>query len=177
MRTKIRRALVSVSDKRGLPQLVRALHEFGIELVSSSSTAAAIETTGVPVTPVEAVTGSPEMLDGRVKTLHPTIHGGLLADRAQPSHLEDLERHGIAPFDLVVSNLYPFEESPDIETIDIGGPAMTRAAAKNHAWVTIVTDPEQYEPLVDELRANDGTVGPELRRAFAIDGPPEPRSE
>jgi phosphoribosylaminoimidazolecarboxamide formyltransferase / IMP cyclohydrolase len=169
MRTKIRRALVSVSDKRGLPQLVRALHELGVELVSSSSTAAAIEAAGVPVTPVDAVTGSPEMLDGRVKTLHPKIHGGLLADRGQQSHLDDLERYGIAPFDLVVSNLYPFEESPDIETIDIGGPAMTRAAAKNHAWVTIVTDPDQYAPLIEELRANDGSVGEATRRAFAIE--------
>jgi phosphoribosylaminoimidazolecarboxamide formyltransferase / IMP cyclohydrolase len=168
MRTKIRRALVSVFDKHGLPQLVRALHELGVELVSSSSTAAAIEAAGVPVTSVDAVTGSPEMLDGRVKTLHPKIHGGLLADRGQQSHLDDLDRYGIAPFDLVVSNLYPFEDSPDIETIDIGGPAMTRAAAKNHAWVTIVTDPAQYELLVEELRANDGTVGPETRRALAI---------
>jgi phosphoribosylaminoimidazolecarboxamide formyltransferase / IMP cyclohydrolase len=109
------------------------------------------------------------MLDGRVKTLHPKIHGGLLADLGNESHRRDLDLHGILPFELVVSNLYPFEERPDIETIDIGGPAMTRAAAKNHAWVTIVTSPEQYAPLLTELRANDGTVGPEVRKTFARD--------
>jgi phosphoribosylaminoimidazolecarboxamide formyltransferase/IMP cyclohydrolase len=107
------------------------------------------------------------MLDGRVKTLHPKIHGGLLADLGNESHRRDLDLHGILPFELVVSNLYPFEERPDIETIDIGGPAMTRAAAKNHAWVTIVTSPDQYGPLLTELHAHDGTVGPETRAAFA----------
>ena len=107
------------------------------------------------------------MLDGRVKTLHPKIHGGLLADRAKESHRADLDTYGIEPFDLVVSNLYPFLERPDIETIDIGGPAMTRAAAKNYAWVTIVTSPDQYGPLVDELRANDGKVGPRPAASFA----------
>ena len=101
------------------------------------------------------------MLDGRVKTLHPKIHGGLLADLGNETHRRDLDLHGILPFELVVSNLYPFEQRPDIETIDIGGPAMTRAAAKNHAWVTIVTSPDQYGPLLDELHANDGTVGDE----------------
>ncbi len=99
------------------------------------------------------------MLDGRVKTLHPKIHGGLLADLGNEGHRRDLDLHGIRPFELVVSNLYPFEARPDIETIDIGGPAMTRAAAKNHAWVTIVTSPDQYGPLLTELHANDGTVG------------------
>jgi phosphoribosylaminoimidazolecarboxamide formyltransferase/IMP cyclohydrolase len=107
------------------------------------------------------------MLDHRVVTLHPKIHGGLLADRGKGSHQADLATHGIEPFDLVVSNLYPFLDKPDIETIDIGGPAMTRAAAKNHEWVTIVTTPDQYGPLVDELRANDGQVSAETRRQFA----------
>ena len=137
--------------------------------MSSGGTATAIAEAGIPVTAVEDVTGVPEMLDDRVKTLHPKIHGGLLADRGKESHRADLETHGIQPFDLVVSNLYPFLERPEIETIDIGGPAMTRAAAKNHAWVTIVTSPDQYAPLLDELRANDGAVGAETRREFALE--------
>ena len=169
MRTRIKRALLSVWDKRGLVELARGLHELGVELVSSGNTSAALEAAELPVTRVETVTGSPEMLDGRVKTLHPKIHGGLLADLGNDSHRHDLDLHGILPFELVVSNLYPFEQRPDIETIDIGGPAMTRAAAKNHAWVTIVTDPSQYAPLLMELRANDGTVGADTRRAFALE--------
>ncbi len=167
--TKIERALLSVWDKTGLVDLARALHEMGVELVSSGNTSAALQEAGIPVTRVEDVTGSPEMLDGRVKTLHPKIHGGLLADRGKASHLADLETHGIRGFDLVVSNLYPFFDRPDIETIDIGGPAMTRAAAKNHAWVAIVTSPDQYGPLLDELRADDGTLSDATRRAFALE--------
>jgi len=167
--TKIERALLSVWDKAGLVDLARALHEMGVELVSSGNTSAALHEAGIPVTRVEDVTGSPEMLDGRVKTLHPKIHGGLLADRGKESHRADLDAHGIRGFDLVVSNLYPFFERPDIETIDIGGPAMTRAAAKNHAWVTIVTSPDQYQPLLDELRANGGTVSDATRRSFALE--------
>ncbi len=167
-RTKIRRALLSVYDKAGLTELAKGLDELGVEVVSSGNTSTTLEAAGIPVTRVEAVTGSPEMLDGRVKTLHPKIHGGLLADLANESHRRDLDLHGIRPFELVVSNLYPFEQRPDIETIDIGGPAMTRAAAKNHAWVTIVTSPDQYGPLLTELRANDGTVSADLRRAFAL---------
>ena len=166
-RTKIKRALLSVYDKTGLIELAKGLHELGVEVVSSGNTSAALEAAGIPVTRVEQVTSSPEMLDGRVKTLHPKIHGGLLADLGTESHRRDLDLHGILPFELVVSNLYPFEERPDIETIDIGGPAMTRAAAKNHAWVTIVTSPDQYGPLLTELHAHDGTVGPETRAAFA----------
>src|SRR5436190_4788680 len=164
---KIERALLSVWDKTGLLDLARVLHELGVELVSSGGTATAIADAGIPVTAVEDVTGVPEMLDQRVKTLHPKIHGGLLADRGKASHRADLDTHGIEPFDLVVSNLYPFLERPEIDTIDIGGPAMTRAAAKNHEWVTIVTSPDQYGPLVEELRANDGAVSPELRREYA----------
>ena len=169
--TKIERALLSVWDKAGLVDLARALHEMGVELVSSGNTSAALSEAGIPVTRVEDVTGSPEMLDGRVKTLHPKIHGGLLADRGKESHRADLETHGIRGFDLVVSNLYPFFDRPDIETIDIGGPAMTRAAAKNHAWVTIVTSPDQYKvafnsqsaadlpfELLEELIASAGTT-------------------
>jgi phosphoribosylaminoimidazolecarboxamide formyltransferase/IMP cyclohydrolase len=169
MNVKIKRALLSVWNKAGLVELAQGLNALGVEIVSSGNTSAALEAAGVPVTRVEEVTTSPEMLDGRVKTLHPKIHGGLLADIGNESHRRDLELHGILPFELVVSNLYPFEQSPDIETIDIGGPAMTRAAAKNHQWVTIVTDPDQYGPLLEELHANDGTVSQELRRAFALE--------
>ncbi len=169
MRTKIKRALLSVYDKTGLVEFARGLHELGVELVSSGNTSSALEAAGIPVTTVEAVTESPEMLNGRVKTLHPKIHGGLLADLGNEGHRHDLDVSGIRPFELVVSNLYPFEQRPEIETIDIGGPAMTRAAAKNHAWVTIVTDPSQYGPLLVELHANDGTVGPDTRQAFALE--------
>jgi phosphoribosylaminoimidazolecarboxamide formyltransferase / IMP cyclohydrolase len=167
MKIKIKRALLSVYDKSGLVELARGLHELGVELVSSGNTSAALEAEGIPVTRVEDVTGSPEMLDGRVKTLHPKIHGGLLADLGNDTHRRDLDLHGIRPFELVVSNLYPFEQNPGIETIDIGGPAMTRAAAKNHAWVTIVTSPAQYTTLLTELHANDGEITLETRRAFA----------
>ncbi|HUV11773.1 MAG TPA: bifunctional phosphoribosylaminoimidazolecarboxamide formyltransferase/IMP cyclohydrolase, partial [Acidimicrobiia bacterium] len=115
------------------------------------------------------MTGVPEMLEHRVVTLHPKVHGGILADRAKASHRADLETHGIEPFDLVVSNLYPFHEQPDIETIDIGGPAMTRAAAKNHAWVGIVSSPDQYAAVLDELRGNEGTLSDATRRALALE--------
>jgi phosphoribosylaminoimidazolecarboxamide formyltransferase/IMP cyclohydrolase len=169
MRVHVRRALLSVWDKTGLVDLAQGLHELGVELVSSGNTSAELEAAGIPVTRVETVTGSPEMLDGRVKTLHPKIHGGLLADLGNADHRRDLDLHGIRPFELVVSNLYPFFDRPDIETIDIGGPAMTRAAAKNHEWVTIVTSPDQYGALLEELHAHDGAVGPETRRAFALD--------
>jgi phosphoribosylaminoimidazolecarboxamide formyltransferase/IMP cyclohydrolase len=166
----LRRALLSVSDKAGLVAFARALHdELGFELVSSGGTARALTDAGVPVIRVEDVTGFPEMLDHRVVTLHPKIHGGLLADRGKDAHRVDLERHGIAPFDLVVSNLYPFAERPDVETVDIGGPAMVRAAAKNHAWVAVVTDPSQYDEVLAELRANDGALSDETRRRLALD--------
>ena len=162
MRTKIKTARCSRSgtrpDSSTSPGAARARRR---ARVVGQHARRSLEAAGIPVTRVEDVTGSPEMLDGRVKTLHPKIHGGLLADRGKETHRPDLDLHGIRPFELVVSNLYPFLERPDIETIDIGGPAMTRAAAKNHAWVTIVTSPDQYGPLLDELRANDGTVGAE----------------
>ncbi len=168
-RIKIERALLSVYDKTGVVDLARALVRHGVELVSSGGTARALQEAGLPVTTVEQVTGAPEMLDHRVVTLHPKVHGGILADLGKPTHREDLERHGIAPFQLVVTSLYPFTERPDIETIDIGGPAMIRAAAKNHAWVTVITSAEQYERLVTELDANDGTIGDDTRRELAID--------
>jgi len=162
-----RRALVSVSDKSGLVDFARGLVELGFELVASGGTAAALAEGGLPVTTVESVTDAPEMLDGRVKTLHPRVHGGLLADLGNPDHRADLERQGIEPFQLVVSNLYPFAERPDVETIDIGGPAMVRASAKNHAWVGVVTSPAQYDEVLAELRASDGTLSDATRRLLA----------
>src|SRR5215471_8204096 len=148
----IKRALVSVYDKTGLTELASALGAAGVEIVSTGSTAAAIAAAGVPVTRVEEVTGFPECLDGRVKTLHPGVHAGLLADRRLPAHVRQLSELGIQPFDLLVSNLYPFEQTvasgadPQhcVEQIDIGGPAMVRAAAKNHANVAVVVRPGRY---------------------------------
>ena len=149
---EVRRALLAVYDKTGIAELARSLDELGVSLVSSGGTAATLRDAGIPVTPVEEVTGFPEMLDGRVKTLHPRIHGGLLADARKPEHLAQLAEHGIEPFDLVVVNLYPFRETVAsgagvddvIEKIDIGGPAMVRAAAKNFESVGVVVDPSRY---------------------------------
>jgi phosphoribosylaminoimidazolecarboxamide formyltransferase / IMP cyclohydrolase len=167
-RTKISRALLSVYDKTGVVEFARELQQRGVQLVSSGGTAKAIADAGVPVTAVDDITGVPPILDHRVVTLHPKIHGGILADRSKKTHDEDMATYGIEPFDLVVSNLYPFAQDPGIETIDVGGPAMVRAAAKNHAFVTIVTDASQYAPLLEEMDANDNTVGDDTRRAFAI---------
>ena len=164
------RALLSVWDKTGLADFARALHEeLGFELVSSGGTARELTAAGLPVTTVEQVTGAPEMLEHRVVTLHPKIHGGILADLDKDSHRADLDRHGIEPFALVVSNLYPFVERPDIETIDVGGPTMVRAAAKNHAHVGIVTSPSQYDAVLAELRAHDGMLTDATRRALALE--------
>ncbi|MGZ6975426.1 MAG: bifunctional phosphoribosylaminoimidazolecarboxamide formyltransferase/IMP cyclohydrolase [Acidimicrobiia bacterium] len=162
------RALLSVYDKTGLVEFATGLSELGVELVSSGGTARAIADAGLPVTTVEEVTGSPEMLDHRVVTLHPKIHGGILADRGKESHRADLEEHGIQAFDLVVSNLYPFGSDPGIELIDIGGPAMVRAAAKNHAWVAIVTSPSQYETVLHELKGS-GAISDATRRNLALE--------
>jgi phosphoribosylaminoimidazolecarboxamide formyltransferase/IMP cyclohydrolase len=166
---KIERALLSVYDKTGLPELARALHELGIELVSSRSTFAAITEAGVPVIDVADITGVPPILDHRVVTLHPKIHGGLLAEPTKASHQDDMAEYGISPFQLVVSNLYPFLSDPSVDLIDIGGPAMVRASAKNHEFVTVVTAIEQYGPFLAELRANHGVVSIETRRAFALE--------
>jgi phosphoribosylaminoimidazolecarboxamide formyltransferase/IMP cyclohydrolase len=160
------RALLSVWDKSGLEPFARGLHELGWELLASGGTAAALAAAGLPVTPVEGVTASPEMLGGRVKTLHPSIHGGILADRSNPRHVADLEAHGIAPIDLVVCNLYPFMAKPSIETIDVGGPTMVRAAAKNHAHVGVIVDPADYPTVLDELRAA-GRLSDDTRRRLA----------
>ncbi len=160
------RALLSVYDKRGLVDLARGLHELGWELVSSGGTSTALTEAGIPHLEVAAVTGAPEMLGGRVKTLHPVIAGGILADRANPQHVADLDARGIEPIDLVVCNLYPFRSDPSIEMIDIGGPTMVRAAAKNHGSVGVVVDPDRYPAVLAELRA-DGTLAAGTRRALA----------
>ncbi|MGA8846618.1 MAG: bifunctional phosphoribosylaminoimidazolecarboxamide formyltransferase/IMP cyclohydrolase [Nocardioides sp.] len=162
----IRRALVSVYDKSGLDDLVRALHEAGVALVSTGGSAALIEGLGLPVTKVEDLTGFPECLDGRVKTLHPKVHAGILADRRLESHVAQLAELGVEPFDLVVSNLYPFTDTvasgaaPDdcVEQIDIGGPSMVRAAAKNHPSVAIVTSPDRYADVLDAVSAGGFTL-------------------
>ncbi len=158
------RALLSVYDKTGLADLAAGLVELGWDLVASGNTAAVLADAGIDHAEVAAVTGSPEMLDGRVKTLHPAIHGGILADRDKPSHLADLDAQGIEPIDLVVSNLYPFTSDPGVELIDIGGPAMVRAAAKNFAHVGIVTQPGDYPGVLEELRRTGGLTGATRRR-------------
>ena len=160
------RALLSVYDKVGIVELGRGLHDLGWELVSSSNTARALREAGLAVTEVADVTGVPEMLGHRVVTLHPNIHGGLLADLDNPEHVADLQRHGITPIGLIVSNLYPFVDRPDVETIDIGGPAMVRAAAKNYAHVAVVVDPADYGAVLDELRSS-GVLSAATRRALA----------
>ncbi|MBP1642842.1 MAG: phosphoribosylaminoimidazolecarboxamide formyltransferase/IMP cyclohydrolase [Acidobacteria bacterium] len=171
-----RRALLSVTDKTGLVELARGLVELGVELVSTGGTAAHLTEAGLPVTPVAKVTGSPEILDGRVKTLHPRIHGGLLADRSKAEHLAALAEHGIERIDVVAVNLYPFRQtaadptaSPErvVEMIDIGGPSMLRAAAKNFAGVAVLVDPLDYPRVLAELRAGGGVVPLETRRSLA----------
>jgi phosphoribosylaminoimidazolecarboxamide formyltransferase/IMP cyclohydrolase len=164
-RTPVRRALLGVYDKSGVEELARGLADAGVELVSTGATARRIAEAGIPVTPVEQVTGFPECLDGRVKTLHPGVHAGILADRRKPDHVRQLDELGIAAFDLVVVNLYPFRETvasgatPDecIEQIDIGGPAMVRAAAKNHPSVAVVVDPARYGDVLAAV-AEGGTT-------------------
>ncbi|MDP7550733.1 MAG: bifunctional phosphoribosylaminoimidazolecarboxamide formyltransferase/IMP cyclohydrolase [Acidimicrobiales bacterium] len=160
------RALLSVHDKVGIVDLGRALVELGWDLVSSGGTAQLLADEGVPVTEVAQITQAPEMLGGRVKTLHPVIHGGILADRSNPDHVADLDGRGIKPIDLVVANLYPFTSDPSIELIDIGGPTMVRAAAKNHAHVGVVVDPDDYGPVLAELET-DGTLCDNTRRRLA----------
>jgi phosphoribosylaminoimidazolecarboxamide formyltransferase/IMP cyclohydrolase len=160
------RALLSVHDKTGLEEFATGLTALGVELVASGGTAKALEAAGIDHIEVAEVTGVPEMLGGRVKTLHPAIHAGILADRSNQSHLEDLAAQGIATIDLVACNLYPFETRPSIETMDIGGPTMIRAAAKNCAYVTVVVHPAEYAIVLDELGA-DGVVGDLTRRRLA----------
>ena len=173
---KIRRALVSVHDKTGVVEFARALADLHVEILSTGGTAKLLRESGVTVRDVSDVTGFPEMMDGRVKTLHPRIHGGLLARRDVPEHMAALERHGIPPIDLVVVALYPFEATvaragvtmaDAIEQIDVGGPAMIRAAAKNSASVAVVTDPSQYRAVIDELRVGAGSLRADTRARLA----------
>ncbi|MEO3387276.1 bifunctional phosphoribosylaminoimidazolecarboxamide formyltransferase/IMP cyclohydrolase [Mesorhizobium sp. CAU 1741] len=172
---RARRALLSVSDKTGLIELAQALANAGIELVSTGGTAKAIAEAGIAVRDVSEITGFPEIMDGRVKTLHPSVHGGLLAIRDDAEHAAAMEQHGIGAIDVAIINLYPFEEvrasggdyASVVENIDIGGPAMVRASAKNHAYVTIVTDPADYQPLLDTLSANDGATPYRFRQEMA----------
>ena len=171
----IRRALLSVSDKTGLTEFAAALAHSGVELVSTGGTAKAIAAAGIAVRDVSDLTGFPEIMDGRVKTLHPAVHGALLGIRDDPEHQDAMREHGIEPIDRVVVNLYPFEEvrrtggdyASIVENIDIGGPAMVRASAKNHAYVAIVTDPEDYAPLLNALEMNIGSLSLEFRQKLA----------
>jgi phosphoribosylaminoimidazolecarboxamide formyltransferase / IMP cyclohydrolase len=172
---RVTRALLSVSDKTGLIEFARALSGYGIDLVSTGGTAKAIAAAGLKVRDVSELTGFPEMMDGRVKTLHPKVHGGLLAIRGNKEHAEAMKSHGIAPIDLLVVNLYPFEATVDkgsgfeecIENIDIGGPAMIRAAAKNHDDVAVVVEAQDYQAVLDELATNGGATTLSLRRRLA----------
>ena len=160
------RALISVFDKTGITETAKALAELGWDIVSSGGTATTLREANIDVTPVEEITESPEMLDGRVKTLHPNIHGGILADRNKPEHLAALNEYDIEPIDLVICNLYPFRSDPSVELIDIGGPTMVRAAAKNHDSVGIVVDPNDYPKVLAEL-SDQGTLSQETRRQLA----------
>jgi phosphoribosylaminoimidazolecarboxamide formyltransferase/IMP cyclohydrolase len=172
---KIERALISVSDKTGLVDFARALTGRGIEILSTGGTAKALKDAGIAVKDVAEHTGFPEMMDGRLKTLHPVVHGGLLAVRGNPEHTRAAGEHGIPPIDLLVVNLYPFEATVAagaafaecIENIDIGGPAMIRAAAKNHASVTVVVDAEDYHAVLAEMDSHAGATSLQLRQALA----------
>jgi len=177
MSHRVQRALLSVSDKSGLENFARMLAERGIELLSTGGTYRLLQGAGVPVREVSDYTDFPEMMDGRIKTLHPKVHGGILARRDEAGDKASMEAHGIAGIDLVVVNLYPFEQTvategvaraDAIEQIDIGGPTMVRSAAKNHAYVGIVTDPADYGVVLDELERNDGSLGDGLRRKLAL---------
>jgi len=165
--SKIQRALISVTDKSGIEELGRALFRFGVEILSTGGTARTLAQAGIKIREVSDFTGFPEMLDGRVKTLHPKIHGGILGIRTRPEHVEAMNKHNIVPIDLVAVNLYAFEKTiarPDctlaeaIENIDIGGPTLLRAAAKNYPFVTVLTDPADYSVVIEEMNRSGGSV-------------------
>jgi phosphoribosylaminoimidazolecarboxamide formyltransferase/IMP cyclohydrolase len=173
---KIKKALISVSDKSGVVELAKALADFKVKILSTGGTAKALRQNAVEIMDVSDYTGFPEMLDGRVKTLHPKIHGGILGQRENPDHVATMAKHGIEAIDMVVVNLYPFEATvakPDctleeaIENIDIGGPTMIRSAAKNYRDVTVVVDPGDYDDLIAELRENNGQVSARTRFRLA----------
>jgi phosphoribosylaminoimidazolecarboxamide formyltransferase/IMP cyclohydrolase len=172
----IRTALLSVSDKTDLVAFARRLLRHDVKIISTGGTARTLSDAGVAVTPIEKVTGFPEMMNGRVKTLHPKVHGGLLALRDEAEHAKAMRDHGIEPIDLICVNLYPFErtvaqaevtDEEAVEQIDIGGPAMIRSAAKNHGYVTCVTDPAQYDQVSNDIDANEGASSFALRRMLA----------
>lgn len=174
---KISRALISVSDKSGLLDFARGLHDFGVEIISTGGTAKVLQEAGIPVIEISAFTGSPEILDGRVKTLHPKVHGGLLYLRENPDHVKQADAQGIRPIDLVVVNLYPFEatvaregvsRAEAIENIDIGGPSMIRSASKNYESVTVLTDPADYPVVLEEMKDENGGTTQKLRERLAI---------
>ncbi len=175
----IKRVLISLSDKSGAVEFAKALSEFDVEFLSTGGTAAILRDAGLNVKDVSEYTGFPEMLDGRVKTLHPKVHGALLGLRSNPDHVETMKKHGIEPIDMIVVNLYPFKETiakPDctfedaIENIDIGGPTMLRSAAKNFQSVTVVIDPSDYGKVIEEMKASSGEVSYEtnLRLAYKV---------
>jgi len=173
---KIKRALVSLSDKTGVVQLGQTLHAMGVQILSTGGTARSLQKTGIPVIEVSHYTGFPEMMDGRIKTLHPKIHGALLGKRDDAEHMKQMKIHGIEPIDLVVVNLYPFEKTvakPDctleeaIENIDIGGPTMLRSSAKNYHDVAVVTDPQDYEKIIEEMKKSGGALSLETRFRLA----------
>lgn len=174
--SKISRAIISVSNKKGVVEFAKALHEMGIEILSTGGTAKSLRDAGVTVKDVSEHTGSPEMLDGRVKTLHPRIHGGLLSRRNNPKDMEEIKKHGIDTIDMVVVNLYPFEETiakpgvafdEAIENIDIGGPAMLRSASKNFKDVAVIVDPSDYEKVIAEMKSRDGDLSYKTRFELA----------
>ena len=176
MDVKIKTALVSVSDKEGVVDFAKKLSEMGVKIISTGGTAKKLSESGISVVGIESVTGFPEMMDGRVKTLHPKIHGGLLGLRDKAEHKAAMEKHSIEAIDLVCVNLYPFEQTiakadctleEAIENIDIGGPSMLRSAAKNNKFVTVVTNPGQYDKVIDEMEKNNGALSEELRSDFA----------
>lgn len=173
---KVRRALMSVSDKSGVVELARVLADMNVQILSTGGTAKTLRQNGIEITDVSDYTGFPEMLDGRVKTLHPKIHGGILGQRENPHHVKTMAEHGIETIDMVVVNLYPFEATvakPDctlaeaIENIDIGGPTMIRSAAKNYRDVTVVVNPADYDGLIAELRENSGQISARTRFRLA----------
>ncbi len=175
--SKIERALISVSDKTGIVELAKELASYGVEILSTGGTARQMREAGLEVMDVSDYTGFPEMMNGRVKTLHPMIHGGLLGLRNNPEHVEVMEKQGIKKIDMVVVNLYPFKETvakPDvtledaIENIDIGGPSMLRSAAKNFESVTVLTEPEDYSAVIDEMKKSGGSVSRETNFRLAV---------
>jgi phosphoribosylaminoimidazolecarboxamide formyltransferase/IMP cyclohydrolase len=173
---KIQRAIISLSDKTGVQDFAKELQSFGVEILSTGGTAKTLRESGLRVTDISEYTGFPEMLDGRVKTLHPKVHGGLLGIRDNPAHAQKMREQGITPIDMVVINLYPFEATvakpsctleEAVENIDIGGPSMLRAGAKNYPYVTVIVDPADYRPILEEMKKSGGAVSKETNFRLA----------